>query len=68
MKICPNCKGKRFIVTAHVTQSWVVDENGSFIEQVSSADEVTHSPDDDDIWVCQSCGYDAPGRDFRWME
>ena len=25
-KRCPKCGGKNFIVTAHVTQEWLVDE------------------------------------------
>ncbi len=45
---CPKCGGTTFLVTAHVTQTWKVDEEGDFISEVSSCDEITHKPDDDD--------------------
>lgn len=54
--ICPNCGGKEFLTTAHVTQTWKVDEDGDFIEAVSDCDEVTHGPDDGNIWTCVKCG------------
>ncbi|WP_394969954.1 hypothetical protein [Candidatus Allofournierella merdipullorum] len=53
---CPKCGGEQFIVTAHVTQTWKVDEDGDFIEEVTSCDEITHKPDDDDIWTCAAPG------------
>ena len=56
--ICPKCGGNQFITTAHIVQSWVVDETGNFIEVVSD-DEVTHAPDDDNIWTCKKCGEEA---------
>ena len=43
---CTRCGNKeRFHTTAHVTQSWVVDGELNFIEEISSCDEVTHKPD-----------------------
>lgn len=29
--ICPKCGGRKFITTATVTQDWLVDAHGSFI-------------------------------------
>lgn len=29
---CPKCGNTTFIATAHVTQTWLVDEDGDFIE------------------------------------
>ena len=68
MKKCPKCGGTKFLVTAHVTQDWYVDENGNFLEVVKDCDQVTHAPDDDDIWVCAACDYDAAGAEFNVKE
>lgn len=57
--ICPKCGSKRFIVTAHVTQDWVVDEVGTWIATSEDCVEVTHKPDDDDVWNCANCGDEA---------
>lgn len=64
-KVCPKCGGKEFGVTAHVTQDWVVDENGEFIKTTNECTEVTHRPDDDDIWTCEQCGYSDAGSAFN---
>ena len=54
---CTRCGNKeRFHATAHVTQSWVVDGELSFIEEISSCDEVTHTPDKEDVITCAYCG------------
>ena len=66
MKRCPKCGYERFLVTAHVTQDWEVDEYGNWIQTTNDCVEVTHTPDDDDIFECAQCGYDAPGRDFNY--
>ena len=65
MKICPKCGNTKFAVTAHFTQSWIVDENGNYIKTLQECEEVTHKPDDDDIWTCSQCGYDAAGIKFN---
>ena len=57
--ICPKCGGRKFVTTAHVTQSWVVDSYGDFIHAVTECDEVTHQPDDANIWSCVECGTDG---------
>lgn len=64
-KVCPRCGGTRFLVTAHVTQDWEVDGNGTFQKCVNDCVEVTHHPDDEDMWACKSCGYDASGADMH---
>lgn len=65
MKVCPKCGGKQFIVSAHVVEDWLVDENGNWIETICSGNEVSHRPDDGDLWVCSWCQYSANGRDFE---
>lgn len=64
-KRCPNCGGTKFYVTAHVTQDWLVDGDETFLECSRDCVEVTHRPDDDDLWQCALCGYDSAGRDFN---
>jgi len=68
MKQCPKCGAKSFCVTAHVVQEWVVDEYGDFISSNDDCVEVTHFPDDNDIWDCNNCGYSACGREFNKTE
>jgi len=65
MKRCPKCGGKQFLVTAHVTQGWVVDENGDFVEALNDCEMVTHHPDDDDLWMCRECAYEDAGDKFN---
>lgn len=65
MKICPKCGGKTFIVTPHVTQDWLVDENGEFLKCINECVEVTHKADNEDIWTCAGCGYEASGDEFE---
>lgn len=62
--ICPKCGGRNFIVSAHVVQGWRVDAGGDYLETTEECIEVTHSPDDEDIWVCDDCGFDAAGSEF----
>ena len=68
MKRCPRCGCEEFLVTAHVTQGWLVDKDGMFKEETQSCIEVTHDPDDDDIWDCPNCGYSAEGSKFNVKE
>jgi len=51
-----------FITTAHVTQTWLVDEDGDFIEAKSDCDEVTHAPDAEDLFTCSKCGAEVPAK------
>lgn len=65
MKRCPKCGGEEFLVTQHVAQTISVDGNGNFLKEISSCDEVTHRANDDDIWVCANCNYNAAGSEFN---
>ena len=57
---CPNNpQHKRFSVTAHVAQDWEVDESGTFVAELDSMLEVTHYPDQDDLFECLECGTTA---------
>ena len=67
-KRCPKCGAMSFYVTAHVTQDWVVDENGDWIRTEDDCVEVTHFPNDDDIWDCANCGFSAAGEEFNVTE
>jgi len=50
-----NPNHKRFITVAHVTEYWVVDERGNFVEQTGNTGEATHGPNPDNIWTCATC-------------
>lgn len=67
-KRCPACGGTEFIATAHVTQTWRVDGDGGFLDQVTACDDVLHRPDDIDIWTCAACGRSGPGSAFNVPE
>ena len=68
MKKCPKCGCKEFYVSAHVVQDWLVDTNGDYLSTVEECATVAHFPDDDDIWQCADCGYDAEGKEFEIEE
>lgn len=61
---CPVCGAKSFEVTAHVTQDWKIDCNGTFLEALNECVEVTHYPDEADIWSCANCDFSAEGKSF----
>ena len=67
-KQCPKCGYSVFGVTAHVTQDWLVDGDGDFLKSTNECVEVTHQPDDEDIWTCANCGYEAAGKEFNIKE
>lgn len=62
--VCPKCGNARFYVLAHIVQEWKVDEYGNFQDVKAECTDVTHRPDDEDMWVCTNCGYDAAGNEF----
>lgn len=64
-KVCPKCGGTKFTVTAYLTQDWLVDEHGNFMEVIGDCEEITHLPDNDDVWNCNQCGHSAPGSEFE---
>ena len=57
--VCPNCGGRDFYTTAHVMQEWLVHDDGEFVAVSTDCLEVTHGPDDDNIWTCVKCGAEA---------
>lgn len=66
MKILTCQKGpshKTFSVMAHVTEEWIVDQHGEFIERGSvDVGDVTHRPSvgsSDFHFVCEQCGETA---------
>jgi hypothetical protein len=52
---------KRFITVAHVTEDWVVDETGDFLEVFDTGGdtEVVCPPQPDNHWTCKECGHEA---------
>lgn len=57
---CPNgCQWSEFIVTAHITQIWKVNEEGDFLKVIKECEEVTHFSDKQDVWTCVECGAEA---------
>jgi len=64
---CPVCGAESFEVTAHVTQDWRIDCSGTFLQSLNDCVEVTHYPNEDDIWNCANCDFSAAGREFRYQ-
>ena len=62
---CPKCGGKKFNVSAHITQGWTVNEHGEWLETTGECEQVIHYPNDGDVWQCASCGHDAAGEFMR---
>ena len=57
--VCPKgCETKTFLTTAHVSQTWKVDEDGHFLEEMST-DETVAEPSGWNIWTCTECGSEA---------
>jgi hypothetical protein len=61
---CPkDATHKLFSVMAHVTEEWIVDKHGEFIEKGSvDVGDVTHRPSIDSTdfhFVCDTCGESA---------
>lgn len=58
--VCPNDPNhKRFVTVGHVSQDWLVDQSGSFVEQVGPDLEVVADVDEGNTWTCNECGADA---------
>ena len=68
MKRCPKCGCTEFYVIAHVAQEWKVDKDGNFCDVTEDCIDVTHRPDDTDIWECAECGYEDRGKGFNVAE
>lgn len=65
MKKCPKCGCNKFYTMAHVSEEWLVDENGKYIETTVPHIEVIRKPDNNDTWVCMKCGYKHVGYAFE---
>jgi len=61
--VCPKCENNRFSSTAHITETWEVDEQGEFVNVlVLDGDEsVIHRPSiaGGDYFTCVACGTEA---------
>ena len=57
-RTCPNDPShKRFYTTVHVTEEWLVDEQGDFIEVIDTGGgEAVHGPNHGNPWTCAECG------------
>lgn len=57
---CPNDPTHdRFVTSICVTQDWVVDEHGNFIDCVVDCNDVVAPPCKENIWTCDICGAEA---------
>ena len=55
---CPFCGCTSFITVAHVTEDWLVDSDGNWLETIESGEPVAE-PNDDNSWTCRDCGKEA---------
>ena len=57
--VCPKdpCH-RRFETIAHVVQSWAVDAEGDFLDELLTL-ETAHGPDPRNIWICLECDTQA---------
>lgn len=55
--ICPNNpEHKRFVAVAYVSEDWLVDEQGNFLEVAPGSETYTlFEPNPDNIWYCYEC-------------
>jgi hypothetical protein len=58
---CPtNPKHNRFATIAHMSEEWVVDEQGDFITKGDiGMEEVIAEPHPKNTWTCTACGAEA---------
>lgn len=55
--VCPKCgKDTTFTTSAHVAQTWEVDNKGNFIDCIEDCTDVIANPDVGNIWSCTKCG------------
>jgi len=56
---CPNNPNhKRFITVAHVSEDWIVDEEGNWLETLQSLETVA-KPNPGNSWTCAECKAEA---------
>lgn len=65
IKVCPKCGSTVFSASAHVVQTWQLDEFGNYMDVLEDATDVTHRPSDDDIWTCDKCRFEDAGSTFN---
>ena len=59
IKVCPKDPNhNEFLTTASVNQTWKIDGEGNFLEEVST-DDTIHGPDIYNEWTCSDCGSQA---------
>jgi len=60
-KLCPNDpkNHKQFITVAHISQDWVVDPKGEFLEVEKEYLDTVASPNYSNTWTCKECGVEA---------
>jgi hypothetical protein len=57
---CPkNPDHNTFITVAHVTQDWLVSEDGAFLEVHGNEGDIVHGPNPGNSWTCSVCGTEA---------
>jgi len=62
--ICPSNKDhKEFVTVAHVSQNWLVDEEGNFIEVRNECNKIVAGPNSGNTWICVECGSEAKVSD-----
>lgn len=54
--VCPICGGTEFFTPAHVSETWIVDGAGNWLETVTTGDDIIAPPDNGNIWECINCG------------
>ena len=59
MKCPANPDHKKFITVVHVSQDWVVDDQGNFIEIANDYGETVAGPNEGNTWTCKECGTEA---------
>jgi len=60
---CPNNPEHReFNTVVHVTEHWIVDDSGNFIE-VEDSGELVHGPNPGNNWYCVECNAVAEVKD-----
>ena len=58
-RVCPeDSSHKRFITVAYVSEDWIVDDDGNFIEVMDTNGQLLHGPNHGNIWTCAECGCD----------
>ena len=60
---CPNnCDKRRFFVSAHVKETWEVDEEAKWLSTFECTD-VTLPPTTESFFVCVECGEEGKAED-----